>query len=46
MNWRDIMFIALFLLSVGTFYNAKEAHTHSHDAACAAGHKSTCKYVR
>ena len=50
-NWRDKLFIAMFALCVMTAYNgiktayhAQEAHKHSHDAACAAGHTATCRY--
>lgn len=43
MEWRFWFFTAL-LIWAG--WNAQEAHVHSHEAACAAGHKPACKYVK
>lgn len=45
MNWRDLLFILMFFMVLSASYNAREAHTHSHEAACAAGHNPACKWV-
>lgn len=41
-DWR-FLFVVAALIWIG--WNAQEAHRHSHEAACAAGHAPTCEFV-
>lgn len=41
-EWRFWLMLTIMLLIL---YEANQAHKHSHEAACFAGHEPTCKYV-
>lgn len=42
----DFKYWLLVILLIWAGYNAQEAHTHSHEAACAAGHDPACHFAR
>lgn len=39
-----IYWMALAALIIGAYYNAREAHRHTHELACHVDHPTLCKY--
>lgn len=45
MLWKFVLWITL-LSAITASYNAREAHEHVHELACALNHESLCEYSR